>query len=101
MQNNNENNMPPQLIFPKHLIDEGREMIRKSHFRKPYKVVKYWQDNPNISDIASRMSKYGLMKVIEIAKKEEIKKTFQKTIMKKIILFQYFHNSEVLIKWIC
>ena len=87
MQNNNENNMPPQLIFPKHLIDEGREMIRKSHFRKPYKVVKYWQDNPNISDIASRMSKYGLMKVIEIAK--------------KIILFQYFHNSEVLIKWIC
>ena len=100
MQNNNENNMPPQLIFPKHLIDEGREMIRKSHFRKPYKVVKYWQDNPNISDIASRMSKYGLMKVIEIAKKEEIK-LFQKTIMKKIILFQYFHNSEVLIKWIC
>ena len=72
MQNNN--NMPPQLIFPRHLIDEGREMIRKSHFRKPYKVVKFWQDNPNISDIASRMSKYGLMKVIEIARNEEIKK---------------------------
>lgn len=96
MQNNNQNNMPPQLIFPRHLIDEGREMIRKSHFRKPYKVVKYWQDNPNISDIASRMSKYGLMKVIEIAKKEEIKKTVPKDHNEKdyfVPIFSQFRGS--------
>lgn len=69
-----QGHMPAQAVFAPALIQEGREMVRKSHYRTTRKVLKYWLDNPNISAAAQALRQSDLKKIIEIAKKQEMKK---------------------------
>ena len=54
-----QGHMPAQAVFAPALIQEGRE---------------YWLDNPNISAAAQALRQSDLKKIIEIAKKQEMKK---------------------------